>query len=72
MPLIQLMNQFGTAHAGKTAAQVALNWCICKGALPIPGAKTLTQAEQNAGAQGWRLSGDEVLALDEAADRAGF
>ena len=22
---------------GKTVAQVAINWCICKGAIPIPG-----------------------------------
>lgn len=24
--------------------QVALNWCICKGTVPIPGARTLEQA----------------------------
>jgi diketogulonate reductase-like aldo/keto reductase len=43
---------------------VALNWIICKGAVPIPGAKNKEQAEQNAGALGWRLSADEVQALD--------
>jgi aryl-alcohol dehydrogenase-like predicted oxidoreductase len=48
---------------------VALNWVICKGALPIPGAKNATQAEQNAGALNWRLSEEEVAALDEASDR---
>ena len=68
-PLLKLMKHIGSDHAGKTPAQVAINWTICKGTLPIPGAKTLTQAEQNAGAVGWRLADDEVAALDEASDR---
>jgi aryl-alcohol dehydrogenase-like predicted oxidoreductase len=54
---------------GKTPAQIALNWVIAKGALPIPGAKNAAQAEQNAGALGWLLSPDEVAALDELSDR---
>ena len=33
----------GHAHGGKTPAQVALNWLICKGAVPIPGAKNAAQ-----------------------------
>ena len=41
-------------------AQVALNWVICKGALPIPGAKNEEQALQNTGALGWRLTDEEV------------
>lgn len=68
-PLMKLMKHIGSDHAGKTPAQVAINWTICKGTLPIPGAKTLTQAEQNAGAVGWRLTDDEVAALDEASDQ---
>ncbi len=38
-PLINLMGEIGQRH-GKTLAQVALNWVICKGAVPIPGAKS--------------------------------
>ena len=53
----------------KTIAQVALNWCICKGTMPIPGAKNRTQAEQNIGALGWQLTDGEVQALDQAAHR---
>lgn len=68
-PLLDLMRQLGAAHGDKTPAQVALNWLICKGALPIPGAKNARQAEMNAGALGWRLTADEVAALDEASDR---
>ncbi len=68
-PLTQLLASIGQDLGGKTAAQVAINWCICKGTLPIPGAKNAIQAEMNAGAVGWRLSEDQVLALDELSDR---
>ena len=51
----------------KTMAQVALNWCICKGTIPIPGAKNPEQAKQNIGALGWYLDGGEVTELDKAA-----
>ncbi len=68
-PLLTLMKHIGSDHAGKTPAQVALNWVICKGAIPIPGVKTLSQAEQDAGALNWRLSEEEVLRLDEVSDQ---
>jgi aryl-alcohol dehydrogenase-like predicted oxidoreductase len=68
-PLLHRMARIGSDHGGKTPAQVALNWTICKGTLPIPGAKTMLQAEQNAGALGWRLTEAEVAELDEASDQ---
>jgi len=64
-PLLEIMHNFGEAHGEKSPAQVALNWTICKGAVPIPGAKNARQAVANAGALGWRLTDDEVAALDE-------
>ncbi len=67
-PLLKLMTKIGQDHGGKSNSQVALNWVIAKGALPIPGAKTRAQALENAGAIGWRLTPDEVTALDEASD----
>jgi aryl-alcohol dehydrogenase-like predicted oxidoreductase len=67
-PLIKAMTQIGQDHGGKTNSQVALNWVICKGALPIPGAKNAEQAQQNAGALGWRLSDAEVEKLDELSE----
>ncbi len=67
-PLIKLMTEIGQDHGGKLNAQVALNWAICKGALPIPGAKNGEQALQNAGALGWRLTDEEVARLDAASD----
>ncbi|KAL2641535.1 hypothetical protein R1flu_009122 [Riccia fluitans] len=54
----------------KTVSQVAINWCICKGAVPIPGVKSLSQAKDNLGAVSWRLSAQEVAALEEAAATA--
>ncbi len=66
-PVVEELRRIGESHGGKTPAQVALNWVISKGAIPIPGAKSREQAEQNAGALGWRLSEDEVLSLDRVA-----
>jgi aryl-alcohol dehydrogenase-like predicted oxidoreductase len=68
-PLITLLRSIGEAHGGKVPAQVALNWTMCKGAVPIPGAKSAKQMEMNAGALGWRLTEDEVRALDEASEK---
>ena len=59
------------AARGKSSAQVAINWCMCKGAVPIPGAKSLSQARDSLGAMGWRLSRAEVDALDLEAKGAG-
>ena len=56
---------------GKTPAQVALNWVICKGAVPIPGARTKAQAVENCGAAGWRLAPEDVQALDAVAVQDG-
>jgi len=55
---------------GKTMSQVAINWCMAKGAIPIPGAKNLAQAEANLGALGWALDDGEVAELEAAAARA--
>lgn len=68
-PVMKLITDIGLDHGNKTAAQVALNWLICKGALPIPGAKNSKQAENNAGGAGWRLTEEEVIKLDEATER---
>ena len=67
-PVLKLMTEIGQDQGGKSNAQVALNWLIAKGALPIPGAKNADQAHDNAGALGWSLSPDEVAALDAVSD----
>ena len=68
-PLVELEREIGEAHGGKTPAQVALNWLICKGTVPIPGAKNARQLAENAGALGWRLAESEMAALDAASAR---
>jgi aryl-alcohol dehydrogenase-like predicted oxidoreductase len=68
-PLLKLMTEIGQDHGGKSNVQIALNWVICKGALPIPGAKNAEQAQANAGALGWRLTDEEVARLNETSNR---
>jgi len=67
-PLLKLMTVIGQDHGGKSNVQVALNWVIYKGALPIPGAKNAQQALENTGGLGWKLTDEEVERLDEASD----
>jgi aryl-alcohol dehydrogenase-like predicted oxidoreductase len=67
-PILKLLQEIGLSHGDKTISQVALNWTICKGTLPIPGAKNMKQAETNAGGAGWRLTEEEIARLDEATD----
>ncbi len=62
-PVVDALRRIGEKH-GRTASQVAVNWVICKGALPIPGAKDPQQARENAGAMGWRLAPEDIAELD--------
>jgi len=68
-PLIKLMTTLGQDHGGKTNSQIALNWAIHKGTLPIPGAKNAKQAQENAGALSFKLTEEEVARLDEVSDQ---
>ncbi|MCW5313480.1 aldo/keto reductase [Nostoc sp. KVJ3] len=54
----------------KTMSQVAINWCISKGTIPIPGAKSVEQVRENIGALGWQLQHSEIAELDSAAANA--
>lgn len=64
-PLLSSLREIAQRRR-KTVPQVAINWCICMGAIPIPGVKTVKQAEENLGALGWRLSSGELLELENA------
>jgi aryl-alcohol dehydrogenase-like predicted oxidoreductase len=55
-----------------TPAQVALNWLLCQGAIPIPGAKKPTQVLENAGACGWRLNDSELSVIQGGAEESGI
>ena len=65
-PLLDEMRRVATAHGGQVA-EVALNWCRAHGALPIPGLRSVAQAEMAAAALGWMPSEEEVAALDRLA-----
>jgi pyridoxine 4-dehydrogenase len=67
-PVLDTLREIATFRH-KTQAQVALNWCIAKGTIPIPGAKTQAQAQQNIGALGWALDTGEIAELDQATRR---
>ncbi len=64
--LVDVLREIGKKYANKTPSQVALNWAIQKGTIPIPGVKNLQQARENLGALGWKLYDVDVKALDEA------
>jgi diketogulonate reductase-like aldo/keto reductase len=61
------LRRIGDGNGHKTPGQVALNWIMAKGVVPIPGAKTAEQATANAGALGWSMSDQDVAALDAVA-----
>lgn len=63
-PLLRSMEAIASER-GKTMAQIATNWCICKNTLPIPGAKNAKQLQDLAGSLGWRLSDGEMAELDK-------
>jgi pyridoxine 4-dehydrogenase len=65
-PLLACLQEVAQSR-NKTMSQVAINWCISKGTIPIPGAKTVKQAQENIGALGWQLDSGEIAALDQAA-----
>jgi pyridoxine 4-dehydrogenase len=65
-PLLACLQEIATSR-NKTMSQVAINWCISKGTIPIPGAKSLEQAKENIGALGWQLDDNEIAELDKIA-----
>ncbi|MSR64386.1 MAG: aldo/keto reductase [Verrucomicrobiae bacterium] len=50
---------------GKTAAQVALNWCLGhEDVVVIPKGNSVSHIRENCGASGWRLTSDQRQMLD--------
>lgn len=64
-PVIDLLRSVGSRY-NKSPGQVALRWLIERGTLPIPGAKNSSQATHNAAALFFKLTEEEVAAIDKA------
>ncbi len=62
--LLRTMNHIGLENNGKNCAQVALNWIMTKGIIPIPGTKTLPQAIENAQTPHWEMTAEQRNLLD--------
>jgi aryl-alcohol dehydrogenase-like predicted oxidoreductase len=56
---------------GKTVAQVALNWLLQRPTVAniVVGARNKEQLQQNLGAVGWNLTGEQVALLDAASHK---
>ncbi|EHL02298.1 putative Uncharacterized oxidoreductase, chloroplastic [Glarea lozoyensis 74030] len=63
-PIVDELTAIGR-EVGKTPTAVALNWVMCKGAIPIPTCKNATQVEDCAQSLGWRLSDEQEERLDK-------
>jgi len=70
-PLLAVLREVA-ARRGKSCSQVALNWLICQGVVPIPGASRAGRLQEYLGALGWRLTPDEVEELEAAAEALPF
>merc|ERR1719174_2110432 len=72
LPWAQIEEVLGACRAiaarkKASVAQVALNWCVAHGAIPIPGAKTPSQASDNCSALTWVLDDADLQKLDALA-----
>ncbi|GJJ73670.1 hypothetical protein EMPS_06028 [Entomortierella parvispora] len=65
-PLLAVMEKISKEH-DKPMTAVALNYVMCKGTIPLGGARNPEQARQNAQALGWRLTEQEIEELEKVA-----
>jgi len=65
-PVVNQLHVIGE-QVKKTPTAVALNWVMCKGAIPIPAVKNDVQVEDIVSSLGWRLTDDQVQQLDDVA-----
>jgi len=54
-----------SATTGKSVAQIAINWCVCKeGVVTIPKGNSVEHILDNCAASGWRLTAEHMSLLD--------
>ncbi len=67
-PVVEALGRVARKY-GVTLSQAAINWVVNfngEGVVAIPGATSVRQAEDNAGAMGFTLKEDDLALLDEA------
>jgi aryl-alcohol dehydrogenase-like predicted oxidoreductase len=69
-PLLDEMRAMSVRYE-KSMSQIALNWCIMQGVIPIPGARSVSQAVDNCGALGWNLADADIIRLNELSRQSG-
>lgn len=65
-PLRACLEQLGRDY-DKSMAQIALNWCMAHGTVPLVGCRSTHQARDSLGALGWFLKKEDVAKLDAVA-----
>ena len=65
--LFEVLNQLARQKEA-TPAQISLAWMLCKKPyiVPIPGSRKAERIQENAGAAEIRLTGEEVVAIDQS------
>jgi len=66
--LLSLMDAIAQ-ETGKSKAQIAINWLLCKDVIPIPGVRNASQVADIVAACGWRLTDGQVAELDRVSDK---
>ena len=66
-PYIEKLKQQPKINTDITTTQVAINYVIAKGGVPLPEINTPKQADELLGCLGWSLTDEEVDMLDSAA-----
>ena len=64
--LLEVMRDVAGKHDEAPMSQVAINWAIAKGTIPIPGARNIRQVKQNLSTLDWSLTAEEERLLDDA------
>lgn len=63
-PVLEVQRKLAQKYNVSVAA-VAINWNICKGAIPVVGMRKESQAVEDMAALGWRLTNEEISELDK-------
>ncbi|KAK5320265.1 hypothetical protein LTR70_004628 [Exophiala xenobiotica] len=63
-PVLEVQRKLANKYNVSVAA-VAINWNMCKGAVPVVGMRKESQAVEDMAALGWRLTKEEINELDK-------